>query len=110
MIGILVLLVAIVAAFIVIKAVSGIIGFIIMVGIWMLTGFVAGKLIRGRGYGPIGNALLGLGGGLIGSLVLRLIGVSFGDIWIVSNVIVGVIGAAILIFGLRLLGNEDFAA
>jgi hypothetical protein len=43
-------------------------------------------------------------------LVLRLVGVSFGDIWIVSNVIVGVIGAAILIYGMRLFGRDDFAA
>lgn len=104
-----VLFAIIIIAFIAVKTFSGIIGFLIMVGVWVAIGYVAGHLIRGRDYGVMGNMALGLVGGLVGSAILSLVGVSFGNIWIVSNIIVGVIGSVILIYGVRLLGDKDFA-
>jgi uncharacterized membrane protein YeaQ/YmgE (transglycosylase-associated protein family) len=109
MLGLLILVAVAIVAFIAIKAVSGVVGFLIMVGVWMLIGYLAGQLIRGKDYGLLGNVLLGLAGGIVGSIVLRLVGVNFGDIWIISNVIVGVIGAAILIYAVRLFSDKDFA-
>ena len=99
----------ILVAWFAVKAVAGLVGFLIMIAVWMFIGYLVGQLVRGKGYGPVGDALLGLGGGIVGSIVLRLVNVSFGDVWIISNIIVGVIGALILVFGVRLLGNEDFA-
>ncbi|MBZ0298264.1 MAG: GlsB/YeaQ/YmgE family stress response membrane protein [Anaerolineae bacterium] len=77
----------------------------------MLAGMFAGRLIRGRGYGPVGDVLLGLTGGIVGSLVLGLIGLGgIGHIPLIGGILVGVIGAVILVWLLRLLGNRDFAA
>lgn len=104
----LLLLAVIVVAWIVVNAVAGIVGLLFMVAVWMLIGYLVGQLLRGKGYGPVGDALLGLGGGITGSVLLRILGVSFGNIWIVSNIIVGVIGAVVLIFGIRLLFDSDF--
>ncbi len=75
--------------------------------IWMATGYLAGRLMRGRGYGLVGNALLGLGGGIVGSIVFGLLGVGGGGL--VGHVIVGVLGAVILVYGVRALVKSDFA-
>jgi uncharacterized membrane protein YeaQ/YmgE (transglycosylase-associated protein family) len=77
---------------------------------WMLAGVIAGRLIRGEGYSLLGNLALGLIGGVMGSLVLRVIGLGWlGNIWLVGNIIVGVIGAVVFIWVVRLLFNRDFA-
>ncbi len=84
---------------------------IISVFFWMLAGMFAGRLLRGRGYGPVGDVLLGLVGGIVGTFVLSLIGLGgVGSIPLVGGIIVGVIGAVILVWLVRLLGNKRFAA
>src|SRR5690606_35915802 len=78
---------------------------------WMLAGMFAGRLIRGRGYGPVGDVLLGIAGGIVGSLVLGLLGVGgIGNIPLVGGIIVGVIGAEILVWVVRQFGDRNFAA
>ena len=34
--------------------------------LWMLAGMFAGRIMRGRGYGPIVDIILGLAGGVVG--------------------------------------------
>ncbi|MEM6631486.1 MAG: GlsB/YeaQ/YmgE family stress response membrane protein [Bacteroidota bacterium] len=61
-----------------------------LVGI--LIGFLAGKLIKGRGFGLVGNLLVGVGGSIMGSLL---------PIWgsgLVGMLVKGVLGAVILLF------------
>jgi uncharacterized membrane protein YeaQ/YmgE (transglycosylase-associated protein family) len=78
---------------------------------WMLAGMLAGRVLRGRGYGPVADVLLGLAGGIVGSLVLSLIGLGWlGNIWLVGSIVVGVIGAVLLVYAVRFFGNKDFAA
>lgn len=90
--------------------VAGLASLIIPVLFWMLAGMFAGRLLRGRGYGPVGDVLLGLAGGIFGALVLGLIGLGgIGDIWLVGNLIVGIFGAVLLVWLIRMLGNRDFA-
>ena len=68
MIGLFILVAVIIIAFIALKAVSGVVGWLIAIGIWMLIGYVAGQLIRGKDYGLVGNVGLGLAGGIVGSI------------------------------------------
>jgi uncharacterized membrane protein YeaQ/YmgE (transglycosylase-associated protein family) len=78
---------------------------------WMLAGMFAGRLIRGRGYGPVGDVLLGLAGGVVGSLVLGLLGIGgLGRFPLIGGILVGVIGAVILVWVIRLLGHKTFGA
>jgi uncharacterized membrane protein YeaQ/YmgE (transglycosylase-associated protein family) len=78
--------------------------------IWMLAGMIAGWLLRGRGYGPVGDVLLGLVGGFVGSFVLRALGMSWvGGIWGIGSILVGVIGAVLFVYLIRVLGKQDFA-
>lgn len=86
-------------------------GLIVSVFLWMLAGMFAGRLIRGRGYGPTGDVLLGLAGGLVGSIVLGFLGIeAVGSVPLVGGILVGIIGAVILVWLIRLFGNRDFAA
>lgn len=89
---------------------AGLVGLIIPVLLWMVAGMLAGRLLRGRGYGPVGDVLLGLAGGIIGSIVLGVLGLGgIGNVWLVGNVIVGVIGAVLLVWGIRFVANSNFA-
>jgi uncharacterized membrane protein YeaQ/YmgE (transglycosylase-associated protein family) len=85
-------------------------GLIVTIILWMLAGMFAGRLLRGRGYGPTMDILLGLVGGFVGSFVLRLIGFAWvGDIWLIGNLLVGIIGAVVFVYAVRLIGDQNFA-
>lgn len=68
-------------------------------------GFLVGQVVRGRGYNPVGNVLLGIAGFYVGTLF-------FGELLhggICGAVLVSCIGALVLIFGVRVFIDEDFA-
>jgi uncharacterized membrane protein YeaQ/YmgE (transglycosylase-associated protein family) len=106
---ILFLVLAVVAVFVIGNLFAWGIGLILAVISWMLAGMFAGRLLRGRGYGPAMDILLGLIGGFVGSFVLRLIGINWVDnIWLIGNVLVGIFGAVVLVYAIRFLGNQNF--
>jgi uncharacterized membrane protein YeaQ/YmgE (transglycosylase-associated protein family) len=75
--------------------------------VWMLAGMFAGRIMRGRGYGPIGDILLGLVGGFVGSIALGLLGIHLGGI--IGALVAGTLGAVIFVYLIRLVGNQNFA-
>ena len=84
---------------------------VISVFFWMLAGMFAGRLIRGRGYGLVGDALLGITGGIVGSLVLGLVGAGgIAQIPLIGGILVGVIGAVIVVWLVRQFADRNFAA
>lgn len=68
--------------------------------IWILSGLLvgwsAGKLMKGRDYGVIGNIILGLFGSLVGGWLLQLLGYAAPND-IVRNLIVSVLGAMLVL-------------
>jgi uncharacterized membrane protein YeaQ/YmgE (transglycosylase-associated protein family) len=103
-------IVILVGAAVIFNLASGLLGLIIPVIFWMLAGMFTGRLLRGRGYGPVGDVALGLVGGIVGSIVLGAVGLGgIGNIWIAGNIIVGVIGAVILVTVIRAIGDKNFA-
>jgi uncharacterized membrane protein YeaQ/YmgE (transglycosylase-associated protein family) len=62
-----------------------------------LSGWLAGQLFKGYGFGLIGNIIVGILGGIIGSYVLGALGVSFGG-GTLGSIITSVIGAIVLLF------------
>lgn len=65
--------------------------------LWMLAGMFAGRIMRGRGYGPIPDILLGLAGGVVGRWLFGLLGVSIGS-GVIASLVVGIIGAVVLVW------------
>lgn len=64
-----------------------------------LSGWLAGKISKGRGFGLIGNVVIGIAGGFIGGLTFSLIG--FSPTSIIGTVITCVVGALILLYFAR---------
>lgn len=75
-------------------------GLIIWIIIGLIAGFVASRLMRGGGYGLVGDLIVGLVGALIGGFLANLLipGANFG---LIGSIIVAIIGACILIAILR---------
>ncbi|MFW5692193.1 MAG: GlsB/YeaQ/YmgE family stress response membrane protein [Chloroflexota bacterium] len=112
MINLLMLIGLIIIAWIVLSAIVSltltVIGFAMLILVWIFIGFAAGQLIRGKGYGPINDMLIGLGGAILGTLLFGLFGVSVDGL--LQTILVGVPGAIILVYLVRVLTDrKDFA-
>jgi len=107
--GILTAIVIIILAIVILNTVFSLGGLLIALIAWMLAGMFAGRLLRGRGYGPVWDIALGLAGGIIGSVVLGILGLrGIGGIPLVGDILVGIIGAVILVYLVRLVGDRNF--
>ena len=80
----------------------GIIGSII---IGILAGWLAGKLMRGGGYGCVINLLIGLIGGFIGGRLFSVLGIHVDPTWI-GELGTAVVGAIVLL-GIASLFNKN---
>lgn len=69
--------------------------------IGLAAGWLAGKLVRGGGFGVLGDLVVGLIGAIIGGYLFRALGVAaYG---LLGSLIVATIGAVVLIFLVRLV-------
>lgn len=66
-----------------------------------LAGFIAGKIMRGEGFGIIVDILVGIVGGWLGGWVFGLLGVYVGSL--IGRLLVAIVGAVILIWLVRLI-------
>jgi uncharacterized membrane protein YeaQ/YmgE (transglycosylase-associated protein family) len=73
---------------------------IVLVG--LIAGWLAGQIIRGTGFGLIGDLIIGILGAFIGDWLLPQIGIHLG-VGIVSAIINATIGAVLLLLIVRLL-------
>ena len=104
------LFLAVVAVLVVGSLLKVALGLLIAIVLWMLAGMFAGRILRGRGYGPVMDVLLGVVGGFVGSFVLRLLGLGWiGNVVLIGNVLVGMIGAIIFVYIIRVVGDQSFA-
>jgi len=68
----------------------------------LIAGWLAGVLVKGGGFGVLGDIVVGIVGALVGGLVFSALGVSSGG-GLLGAIIVATIGAVVLIFLLRLI-------
>jgi|GEM_PF-651236 len=103
--GLIALIILLIVAFVMAKVLFGVaLALVIPILFWMFTGYLTGQVMRGRGYGVFGNIALGLLGGITGTLVLSALGLAgIGQVPIIGSIIVGVFGAIVLIFLMRLI-------
>jgi uncharacterized membrane protein YeaQ/YmgE (transglycosylase-associated protein family) len=70
---------------------------IIWLVIGAVAGWLAGQIVKGYGFGLVGNIVVGIIGALIAGWLLPLIGFALGG-GIIAAIINAVIGAVILLF------------
>jgi uncharacterized membrane protein YeaQ/YmgE (transglycosylase-associated protein family) len=75
---------------------------LVILFVGLVAGWLAGKIVRGTGYGIIGDILVGIGGALVASLLFPKIGIHLGS-GLVSEIIYSAIGAIILLLVVRLV-------
>jgi uncharacterized membrane protein YeaQ/YmgE (transglycosylase-associated protein family) len=76
-------------------------GLIWAVVIGLIAGWLAGTVMKGRGYGVLMDIVLGIVGGVIGRFVFGLLGLSSWNV--IGSIIVSFVGAVILIWLVRQL-------
>jgi uncharacterized membrane protein YeaQ/YmgE (transglycosylase-associated protein family) len=67
----------------------------------LVAGWLAGVLMKGGGFGLLGDLLAGVLGGLLGASLFGALGISAGGFF--GSVIVATVGAVVLVFLLRLV-------
>lgn len=77
-------------------------GIIAWIIIGAIAGWLAGLLVKGGGFGLLGDIVVGIVGAFIGGWLAGLLGISIGGGFIAS-IITAIIGAVILIFILRMI-------
>jgi uncharacterized membrane protein YeaQ/YmgE (transglycosylase-associated protein family) len=78
------------------------IGFIWFLLIGLAAGWLAGQVMKGGGFGLVGDIVVGVIGALIGGLLFQRSG-AFAGSGLLGSLIVATIGAIVLLFGLRLI-------
>jgi uncharacterized membrane protein YeaQ/YmgE (transglycosylase-associated protein family) len=76
--------------------------FVWFILIGLIAGWLAGQLMKGGGFGVVGDIVVGIIGALLGGFLFSSLGVSAGG-GLLGAIIVATIGAVLLIFILRLV-------
>lgn len=79
-------------------ALSALLWFLI---IGLIAGWLAGQVMRGGGYGVVGDMIVGVIGALLGGWLFGLLGIAAGGL--IGSIITAFIGAVVLIAILRAL-------
>jgi uncharacterized membrane protein YeaQ/YmgE (transglycosylase-associated protein family) len=78
---------------------TGLIWFLL---VGLIAGWLAGKVMRGGGYGVVGDMVVGIIGALLGGWLFGKLGIGLGG-GLIGAIITAFVGAVIFIFLLRLL-------
>ncbi|MDO9042413.1 MAG: GlsB/YeaQ/YmgE family stress response membrane protein [Desulfocapsaceae bacterium] len=61
-----------------------------------VTGQLAGMMMKGGGFGLLGNILIGVIGGVVGGFLLRMLAMAAGGI--IGSIVLAAVGAVALLF------------
>ena len=76
--------------------------FIWFILIGLVAGWLAGQVMKGGGYGVLGDIIVGILGALLGGWLFGMLGAGVGG-GLIGSLIVAFIGACVLIFLVRLI-------
>jgi uncharacterized membrane protein YeaQ/YmgE (transglycosylase-associated protein family) len=71
-------------------------GVVLFLLIGLVAGWIAGKLMKGGGFGMVGNLVVGLIGAFIGGSLFGLFGFEAGGL--IGSLVTAVVGAVVLLF------------
>jgi uncharacterized membrane protein YeaQ/YmgE (transglycosylase-associated protein family) len=73
---------------------------------WIIVGLIAGwatgKIMRGSGYGPLADILLGIAGAIVGGWIMRALG-GTGQGGTIYTILIAIVGAVVLTWLFRLI-------
>jgi len=76
--------------------------YILVVG--LIAGWSAGKIMKGKGFGLVGDLVVGVLGAIVGTWIFDELGVwNYG---ILGSIVVALIGAMLLLYALRLFKKK----
>jgi uncharacterized membrane protein YeaQ/YmgE (transglycosylase-associated protein family) len=83
----------------------------VMTFIWwiivgLIAGFLTGKIMKGSGYGVIGDIVIGILGAFVGGFIATHLGFS-GSGGLIYTILIATIGAVILTFLFRLVTGRE---
>ena len=64
-------------------------------------GWIAGNLLKGRGFGLVGNMVVGVVGAFLGGFLFRLLGLGVTNI--IGSLITAVVGAVVLLLAISMI-------
>jgi uncharacterized membrane protein YeaQ/YmgE (transglycosylase-associated protein family) len=76
-------------------------GFLYWIIVGLIAGWLAGKVMKGEGYGVLVDIILGILGAVVGGWVFSLLGFHAGGL--IATIIVAFVGAVILVWIVRKL-------
>jgi uncharacterized membrane protein YeaQ/YmgE (transglycosylase-associated protein family) len=75
---------------------------LVILFVGLIAGWLAGKIVRGTGFGIIGDILVGIAGALVATFLFPRLGLHLGS-GLVSEIIYSAIGAVVLLLIVRLV-------
>jgi len=76
-------------------------GLLIFLATGAVAGWLAGTIMKGGGFGLLGNILIGIIGGVVGGFLLRMLAMAAGGI--VGSIVTATVGAVALLFLIGLI-------
>ena len=80
----------------------GMTGFLIFLAIGAVSGWLAGHIMRGGGFGLLGDIAIGMVGAAVGGYLFGLAGLSAGG-GLIGSIVTATLGAMALLFVIRLV-------
>jgi uncharacterized membrane protein YeaQ/YmgE (transglycosylase-associated protein family) len=75
------------------------VGVISLILVGIIAGWLAGKIIRGTGFGLLGDLVVGVIGSLVGGFVFGLLGISSYNV--IGSIAIATAGAVLLLYLIR---------
>ncbi len=76
------------------------ISLLIYVAIGAVAGWLAGNMLEGGGYGPVGNIIVGIIGSLVGGFILGLVGILLPG-GLIGSIFTATMGAILFLYAIR---------
>lgn len=72
--------------------------------IGLAAGFLAGQILKGRGFGPVGNLIVGVLGAFAGGMVFRLLGLTTTSL--LGELVSATVGSVVVLLLVGLLNRH----
>lgn len=77
--------------------------YILVVG--LIAGWLAGKIMKGKGFGLVGDLVVGVLGAIVGTWIFGVLGL--GAYGLLGSIVVALIGALLLLYIVRLVKKKN---